>query len=207
MAISETSIANMALARIGAGRINNIDTDDSTKAIQCRLHYSQVRDALLRSHWWRFATDRVVLSQDASDPDFEWDNQFVLPNDFLRMKNWHDDNGSPRGISRYSYSIEGDRFLTNEDSVSIVYIKQVTDPAKFDSLFVEVLVLSLAVKISMPLSDDKKMHQLLQEELFRLISHVRTVDRQETNTVGRNSLGTWLDSRMGDTRIPSRMGG
>ena len=61
MAISETSICNMALGRLGSKRINDFDdTDESSLPIvQCRLHYEQTRDALIRSHWWRFARGRV----------------------------------------------------------------------------------------------------------------------------------------------------
>ena len=88
MAESPTSICNQSLGKLGAKRINDLSdtTDTKPEAIQCRLHYEPTRDALLRSHWWRFARDRAVLSQDTNDPAFEWDNQFILPNDFLRFR-------------------------------------------------------------------------------------------------------------------------
>ncbi len=59
--ISETSLCNMSLGKLGALRIDNVDTDTSLQAIQCRLHYEQTRDALIRSHWWRFASTRIKL--------------------------------------------------------------------------------------------------------------------------------------------------
>ena len=61
---TETQVCNMALGRIGAQQIADglLDTEDSNHAIQCRLHYAQTRDALLRSHWWRFAKARVDLA-------------------------------------------------------------------------------------------------------------------------------------------------
>ena len=67
-AYSETLICNLALARLGAKRINTIEeTDASVQAVQCRTHYEHTRDALLRSHLWRFAIKRAELSEDTEE--------------------------------------------------------------------------------------------------------------------------------------------
>jgi len=59
--LSETSICNISLGKLGDKRIDNVETDTSLQAIQCRLHYEQTRNALLRSHLWRFASVRIKL--------------------------------------------------------------------------------------------------------------------------------------------------
>ena len=66
MAISNTSICNLALADVGIKRINNFENslESSSQAIACRLHFEPTRDALVRSHYWRFASARQSLSQD-----------------------------------------------------------------------------------------------------------------------------------------------
>jgi len=206
MAISNTSICNMSLTKIGAKRINNLEdtTEGTISAIQCRLHFEQTRDSLLRTCWWRFASGRASLSQDTESPDFEWDNQFLLPNDFLRLKAVYDDV-SPNNESNYSYTIEGDLLLTNEGTVDIRYVKKVTDPAEFDPLFVEVFVTALAVKLVMPLSQDRLLYRELQEELARTMARVRVVDLTETNTVGRNDRSTWIDAKQAYP-VDSRLG-
>jgi len=116
--MSETSICNQALASIGANRINNL-TDGTVNAIHCTTHYAQTRDALLRSHWWRFATARAVLSENIESPDFEWDYQFDLPVDFLRLISIYDDNGTIRKNVYRSFAIEGNMILINDDSVNL----------------------------------------------------------------------------------------
>ena len=196
MATSVTKICNMALGKLGSTRINDIDdsTEDSPQIILCRLHYEQTRDALIRSHFWRFASGRATLSQDTTDPDFEWDNQFILPTDFLRLKSLFSDNGTTTENTRFSYAIEGDRLLTDEGSVDLRYIKKITDTSKFDPLFVEVLILQLALKFVGPLGGgDPKLQQIVQTELGVVMRKVRALDRQETNTVGRNNLQPWVD--------------
>lgn len=206
MATSETAICNQALARIGALRINSLD-DGSVNAGHCNLHYEQTRDALLRSHWWRFANDRATLSQDTNDPDFEWDNQFDLPEDFLRFRSFFADNNTIDKTAYFSFEIEGNKLLTNEDTVEIRYVKKVKDTSKFDPLFIEVLVLQLAIKLVMPITQDADSRELLLKELASLMVTVRLVDKSETNTKGRADSRAWVDiRRTRGGRIDSRLG-
>lgn len=333
MAVTDTSICNMSLGRIGAKRIDDItdDTDTKSEAIQCRLHYAQTRDALLRSHWWRFASARadlaVVTNGDfahwtSDDPDdwtateagtddvsqvgageghggtgtkkcniysaadgtgvqiaqtiatvvgldykfsininkitagelavenlpeptsgdtdwdsigiktvtftaddtsfslvikghtavatnitfdsisvvvipaFEWTYGYMLPSDFLAMKSIYEDNSTPTRTSTHSYALEGKLLLTDDSAVQIRYVKQVTDPTVFDPLFIEVLILMLALKFIPALAGGAvALRQDVQNELTIVMRKVRALDRQETNTIGRADLGTWNDSR------------
>jgi hypothetical protein len=192
--LTETSICNMALGKLGATRINDVETDTSLQAILCRLHYEQTRNSLLRSHWWRFATERVDLVDSGTTPDFEWDYEFDLPTDFLRMKSVYEDRFSNENLR--SYAPEGSVLLTNEDEISIRYIKKVTDVTAFDPLFIEVLVLQLALKMIGPLAGgDANLQEVLQKELSVVMRQVKTLDAQETNTEGEYSLETWNDAR------------
>ncbi len=211
MALSTTRICNSALARTGSKRINNFEdeTEGSVQAIHCRTHYEITRDSLLRSHYWRFASARAELSQDTTDPDFEWDNQFILPNDFLRMKSIYDDVLIKN--TRRPYAIAGQRLLTNESPIQIRYVKRVTDAAQFDPLFVEVLILKLALKLLPGLSGMGSaainLSVDIKKELNPLMSQVRALDRQETNTIGRAQQDTWVDVRATrGGRIDSRLG-
>ncbi len=197
MAISTTKICNMSLAKIGSKRINDFgDTSESSmQAIHCRTHYEQTRDSLIRSHWWRFARDRAVLVQDTTDPAFEWDNQFILPNDFIRFRSIDEETGVS---SRYRrHAIEGQRFLTNYSTVNLLYIKKVTDPTEFDPLFVEVLVLLLARKLVGPLAGGAPaLKKEIEDDLKDLMPRVWAIDSDETDTGGRSD---WNLARHGGT--------
>lgn len=199
MAISDTKICNMALAKIGSARISDYtdSTEDNVQAVQCRLHYEQTRDALLRSHYWRFARTRVQLSANVTTPAFEWDYAYDLPSDFLRL--WikpFEDNNSGLHNTRYSFSMEGRQLLTDEDAVYLRYIKRVTDPTVFDPLFVEVFILKLALKMVMPLSQDRDLYASIYAELRDMMPRVRAMDKRETNTIGRGDRLTWNDARL-----------
>ena len=206
MAESDTTICNQALGRVGDKRIVDLDdnSDTKTEAQQCRLHFKPTRDALQRSHFWVFNKGRAALSQDTNDPDFEYANQFLLPSDFLRYRYKHDGGAASNEISVFSFSLETNVdgakvLLTDEDSVNLVYSKLVTDAAKFDPLFVEVLVLKLARKLSVPLSGDDKMTEGIDADLKPLMKSVRALDRNEGAGTRQNDQQTWNDSRLGSS--------
>ncbi len=195
---SNTSICNMALGRVGAKRITNYDdtTDTLAEAIQCRLHFVQTRDALQRSHAWVFNSKRVILSQDTTDPSFEYDNQFIMPSDYLRVRSVYDNAAGSNDISAYSSAIEGDRWLTNQSAVNLRYSARVTDPAKFDPLFTEVLVLKLARKLVMPLAGaEQDLLDGIDRELIPLMRTARALDKNEAYRSRRNEFNMWEDAR------------
>lgn len=186
MAASETSVCNMALGRIGSTRINAM-TDTTEPAIHCRLHYDQARDALLQSHWWKFALARAVLSEDTVAPAFQWAHQFILPSDCLRVIGLYEPGPS--------YSLEGQRLLTDEATIQIRYVRKITDVGAFSPLFIEALALSLALRLVMPLSQDKALRDQVEGEYRRTVQTARLVNLQELSTVGSDDVETWVGSR------------
>jgi hypothetical protein len=205
MAESETRICNQALTVIGAKRINDLETDDNPRAIACRTFYEPDRDALIRSHRWRFAAARATLSQDTVDPDFEFDNQFILPSDFMAERSLYDSNGGAKEIYRDSYSIEGERLLTDADSVDLRYTKKVTDPSKFDPLFVKLLVYTLADDLIGPLAGGSaKVQAKVDKRLDQLMPRVRAMDRNETENTGRSRNTPWSEVRTNRANWRSR---
>ena len=183
MALSETGICNMALSDVGAKRINDFDTDSSLQGIQCRLHYEPTRDGLLRSFYWPFAAARAKLSEDTTAPAFEYDNQFILPTDFLYLRTIFADNETIDRTSRNRHAIEGKRLLSNNSVVQIRYTKKVTDPTEFDPLFVEVFVKRLALKLTSLAGATPKIRESLKDDLKRLMPSVRALGRQEAELV------------------------
>ncbi len=193
---SKLDICNLAFRRIGAKVITSavLTADETPEAKHANSNYEQTRDALLRSHYWRFASDRATLVRGA-DPPFGYDHSYKLPSDFLAQRTIYDDN-EPDMVFRNQHAFEGSLILTDEDICQIRYIKRVTEVKDFDPLFVEVLVLSLALKLVMPLSQDRVLYREIKDELYKeVMPKVRTVDKQETNTKGRAGKLSWNESR------------
>lgn len=192
MALSETDIANMALMKVGAKPPIVTLTEDSDNARLCNRFFASVRDALLRGHPWNCAIHRKTITALAAAPDSDYDHQFQLPTNpwCLRILQVGAVEDQP-----IEWRIEGRRLLCNESSVPIVYVKRITDTNEFDALLVDALVLKLAIKIVMPLTQNEKMAEWLIKELEGIsLPEARSVDAQESS-VREIVADTWENSR------------
>ena len=286
--ITELNLVNQSLGRIGANKIVSIADITSNEYVQSLLHYSQTRDALLRSFEWDFAIgqaklalisnmmldveprpsawivgdtitglssyvsaeiltvisnteyeiayisgtftdgeritnadvekvywegievtyeDEIVLWYDggselacgtgypvvvAIKPLLHYGYQFELPKDYDRLtKNWR---------RAYHWTIQGHRLLTSSTTANIEYVKKITDPALFDPLFTEVLILALALKLLAPLAGTSttSLRQELNQELKNANARARTVCAAETNNTGYSG---WNLARYGSGKI------
>jgi hypothetical protein len=164
MATSEVTICNLALGKLGAGSIISLD-EESTEARVCRLHYTQTRDEVLRSHRWNFAIKSEELVQTVEVPPFGWAFQYALPTDCLRILEMNSYDLAQRPGT---WEIEGRYLVTNDTSARVRYIRRITDCNLFDSLFVEALALRVASKIAMPLNGSMGMAESLLGQYEKL---------------------------------------
>ena len=198
--MSPTEVCNMALARFGARRINDYgDASEKTlEAIYCRLFYEQTAKAFMRSFLWHFAMDQASLSQDTVSPTFQWSYKYHLPSDFLRLVLVYDGSDPKTGRTYDTYEIMGKHLYIEESTVSLKYIKWVSSEGEWDPLFVDAMVLTLARKLVIPLSQDMKLKKDIDDDLAVLMRQVRALDRQEQLSIGRDALKTWNDARYSD---------
>lgn len=193
----------MALSRLGGSRnIVHLDTDDTTAAKLCRIHYPHCRDSVLREHPWNFAVRRVALAASATAPQFEYTYAFPLPGDCLKVIRtsweangwWSADLSWPTHELAIPYRIEtvytgtaGSQIpqkclLTNESSVSIEYVSKITDPTLFDPMFTEALICRVAMAVCLPLTSDKRQYGDLYATYREAMGLAKTVDAQEGST-------------------------
>lgn len=166
MAVSDVSIANGALSRIGAGQIVSF-ADDTAAGREVNRRYEHIRDAELRRHVWSFAKTRTTLAKLGTDPDFGYACQYQLPADCLRILSIGESASGlypdefRDSIDRRDYVIEGRRLLTDYSSpLKVRYIQRVTDPTQFDPAFVEAFSARLAYELATPLQDSTSRKEM-----------------------------------------------
>lgn len=139
MATSKVSIANGALQRLGARRIESL-TQDHANARTMNAAFDRVRDAELRRYDWSFAIKRASIAADGSGPTWgDW-NRYGLPNDFIRLIR-DDESGQAT-----DWKIEGLYILSDDASpLEIRYIARIDDPNYYDAAFIEALECKLAL--------------------------------------------------------------
>ena len=175
MSVSETEICNMALGKLGAGRISNYAADTSEKGVICRLYYETVVDEVLRSHEWNCAIWYQSLSQIASDDanylltNYDgYSYQFQIPTNPFCLRVLEIPN-----YPGYDYEVVSGFLLTNLSEVTIKYIRRIENTTKFDTLLVKAiayrLAAELAVRITNSISVRNDMLQMYERQLTRAI--------------------------------------
>lgn len=186
----ETSICNLALARLSETAIMSLD-DQTQAARYCKRFYEQTRDAVLQSHAWNFAVARVLLAQLSTDPIAGWAHQYALPVDCLRILQvngyeWHQRQGL--------FETEGRALLTDAEVANVRYIRQVTDANLFTPLFIEALAVKLAALLAQPLTGSRDLPTQLLSEYERITGpKARRLDAFEGRPKGKLP---WVNSAL-----------
>jgi hypothetical protein len=187
---SVVSICNLALVRVGHTPITALN-EEGKGALACNANYEPCRDATLRAHPWNFAIRRVSLAQLSTTPAYEFAYEYQLPTDFLKIIRTQDEAASVWS----EYRIEEGKLRTNAGTVKIEYIAKITDPNKFDPLFVDVLATRIAAEISTWLTDTSTSTQRLWEVYDAKLREARGVDAQE-GTPRDIIADEWLVARL-----------
>jgi hypothetical protein len=173
MATSEVAICNSALAKVGVERILDLN-EDTVQARLCKEQYGKVRDDLLRSHPWNFAIKRATLVANTTTPAYEFSYTLPLPNDCLRVLEVNGEN--------IQWQKEGQALVSNEQTLGIKYIAQITVAGEFDAIFREVLACKLAYDLSYSFVQSVTLKQLLKAEYEDKLRTARSYDGQEGST-------------------------
>lgn len=186
MAITEISVCNSALIKLGAARISSF-SDDSQEARLCNEQYEKIRDAALKSHLWNFAIRRVVLNKLTTTPAFGFSNEFQLPVDCLKVIHMED-----RDVP---FKIEGRKLLTDNAESKILYISKITDTSLWDVEFAEYLAHKIAAELAYPLVQSVSLATQMNRLADLVLKDVRSSDAQE-GTPDDLISDVWLDSRL-----------
>lgn len=177
---SEVSICNRALQKLGAARITSL-SDNSVNARACNAAYSDVRDAVLRSHPWQFAIKRASLASSTTAPAHTYTYAFPLPSDCLRLL--------PPDYDDVDWQIEGNAILTNDTTCEIRYLAQITDPNAMDPMFREVLSCRLALEMCEELTQSNSKLEGIMAQL-----KLATTEARRNNAFERRSETPQTDS-------------
>lgn len=155
--MSEVSICNLAITRVGGNPITSLD-DNQTEAIVCKKNYASLRDAVLEASNWSFAKKRYKLNLDSTAPLFEYDNAFNVPAEVLRVIGAYRGGTGSNALSPITnWDLEDDQVLTNEGVVFIKAIRRVTNTDRYSSLFEEALSARLAAELAVPVTSSTKI--------------------------------------------------
>jgi hypothetical protein len=152
--VSEVSICNQALMWLGQDAITSLQ-DNAKTAEWMRNNYPFIRDAVLESRMWTFATARYVST--TADMT-EWGDWYVhgIPPDWLSVFRCYR-QGSIYDPIPIEYRVEGGKVIVPYDTVWMWGVQGVTDTGKFTPLFVQALAARIAADAAAVFTENRQL--------------------------------------------------
>ena len=180
---SKTSICNLALAYLGQAPISSL-SQDNQMARWLSLFYEPVREEVLRTHNWAFATAEKPLVQVPSalqgggqnNPKSFPNGSYVYkyPADALFIQGVYDPQ-HPHCPQPFSQRLEESQrvILTPVPQARVRYTRRVTDETQYDPAFVKCLALALASDTALALTGDVDLAARLQQKYTLFVEEAR----------------------------------
>lgn len=177
MAESPEQICNLAVAKLGHENFISSLTEESKAARVFNVLYVPIRDYVLRSHLWKFARKRAVLSPLSAGPAFDEGNYFQIPEDCLRVVGTDEDYRKNYGTWR----VDGGKIIAETEVLNLVYITSGVNVALFDPMFVDAFACKLAHEGSMPITKDSGLKDRMLQEYNRSVIKAASVNATEAS--------------------------
>lgn len=192
MSTSNVEVCNIALQKLGAQRITDLDDTTNSNARECKACFTQQRDAELRRHPWNFAIKRASLPADTDGPKFGPTNFFTLPSDFIRLL----PQDPEEAINTLDWRIEGKKIATYMDApLEIRYVYRVTDPNEFDTLFVECLASRIALHLCEKITGSNSKKGACIDDYKNALAEARRTNGIE-NIAQEPPADPWITARL-----------
>ena len=169
MALNDIGLCSRALVRLGAAPITSFNDDTAESEIANAL-FAPVRDAMLSSYPWTFATGQLALTKLNDVPLADYQNAFQLPLDFLRAISAGDGQRG-RGIN---YRLVNGQLHTNADAVVLTYIyrpEEESFPPFFDMALITKLAAEFCIPVTESTSRSNALYKLAKDE-FAMARHI-----------------------------------
>ena len=176
---SKIKICNLALGYLGQGTIASLNQEDE-RAKRINLFYDAVRDEVLRTHNWGFATVRAPLALVRKE---ETGGLYLYqyPVDCLFIRRVF----SPVKKSRepffelFDASSKTRVLATREPNAWAVYTRCVADETQWDASFTKAFTLALACDLAVALTGDLALHRQLEQKYVLYLEEARRSNSAE----------------------------
>jgi hypothetical protein len=185
--ISDVSICNSALIKLGQDLIDSL-SDDIKTARYCNARFPHIRNLVLEAHPWACATKTAELAP-VSSPVTEqedWDYAFEKPEAFLKMVRGED------------WDVEFDTFdtylMSNENPFVIKYIWKNTNAGTYSYHLAECIAWRLAADLAYALTQSREVSDQMMKGYEMDLKNARFHDAQK-KTPEILQANTWVDAR------------
>jgi len=171
-------ICNLALAHLGQSPLSSVTQDDE-RARRISLFYEPVRDELLRTHNWGFATTEAPLALIKKHP-LTQEFLYKYPADALFIQRVFA-AGQPHVCFEERFDIEHHTrlLITKAGGAFAIYTRRITDETQFDESFAGCFALALAAELAVTLTGDYPLANMMSQKLMMRLDEARRANMTE----------------------------
>lgn len=187
---SRVSICNKALNALGANFITSLDDDTIEAKILSNIYDSTLRSVLSQAPWSFAIKSSNLAYLPAITVPFTRSSMafyFQMPSDYINLIRVYPDYAK--------YRIEGDRLLSDCQTVGITYTYYNNNPASYTSSFVDVLSLKLAIEASYNINNSETQRDVLIKLLAGQILPKAISENSLTSNDYSVTDDYWVNSR------------
>lgn len=173
--ITETSICNGGLIKLGADPISSL-SEDVKNARLCNARYEFLRNEVLESHPWVFATKIAELASVVWTSNNEWQYKFALPTDYLQMQRGEDWKQDFEVFDGYLYA--------NESPIKIKYTAEITAASRFSTVFAECLSWRIAAELAYAITNSNTVAEQMMKAYMLALKEARYADAHKRSPEG-----------------------
>lgn len=171
---SKVQIANMALSRLGASTITSF-SDNTTEAKLINTLFEDLAERAMVQGPWTTCIKQATLARTTNTPTFDYSYEFQLPVDPKCLKVIRVNDRT----HKTDFRIHGDKLLTDNSEVKILYIGKLTDSEDYGPLLTECIEILLASYLAGPISGSRTLAAELKKEYFEILNNNLAIDGQQ----------------------------
>lgn len=173
MALSSIELCSSALVKLGASSISSFEDGTAEARVAASL-YPLIRDAVLCTHPWSFATAKAPLAKLSVEPVTDHLHAFQLPQNFLKAISAGDETRG-RGLI---YQIVNRQLHADVNTLVLTYLFRPSE-GDFPPYFTPALVTRLAAEFCIPLTENTGRADRLSRLADEEIKLAKLIDSQQ----------------------------
>ena len=190
--MDDVQICNHAIALCGGTEFIQALTDDSVHARRCNQFFLPSVERVLAEHTWSSSTKVAILAQDSTGPGAEYDYNYTLPHDCVKVVQVFLDDS---GYSPYNrWVVRGRKLQTNMSTVYLEYVQFPEDYRDLDILLTTAIAYEIAEMLAATIVKDPEVFFMLGRSKRNALAKAKAMDTlQDKRLYSENDV--WQDHR------------
>lgn len=186
LAISEVSVSNLALVKLGQETISSL-SQDTKQARVVNAVFEMCRNEVLEAHDWYFARKTVELASiDEEDTLNIWQYVYELPADWIKMIKGEDD--------KQEFEIRDGYLMADDEPLKIVYTFENTNPQQWSYSFAQCLSWRVAAETAYAFTQSNTVAETMMKGYLMSLQSARYNAAHNRTPVGP-VIDSFLDVR------------